>query len=211
MVRQGRTLYVVEPGANRVATVRLDRRGTQGEIVRLVTVPGGESPTTAALYRRGVYVVDARFQSMTGPYQVTRLPLTCHRIKTTGVGQGAEPRPGDPPDLVRTEAKIRSGLLRGSTEAAFTITGATPTGISFAGELTFFTQRGTLTLDLEGALDLSTGEFTSSGPVRSGTGRFAGAVGTISLDGLQDLTDPAGSFTETVTGEVCADFGRHHD
>ncbi len=210
LVRQGRNLYVVEQGAARVATVRLNPLGTTGEIVRLVTVPGGETPTTTALYRRGLYVVDARFDSMTGPYQVTRIPLTCHRIRTTGVGQGAEPRPGDPPELVRTEAEIRSGLLRGTTEAAFTVTGPTPTGIAFDGELTFSTRRGTLTLDLAGTLDLTTGEFASSGPVRSGTGRFAGAVGTISLDGVQDLTDPAGSFTETVTGEVCADPGRPH-
>jgi sugar lactone lactonase YvrE len=210
LVRQGRNLYVVEPGANRVATVRLDRRGTSGEIKRLVTVPGGETPTTAALYRRGVYVVDARFQSMTGPYQVTRLPLACRRIHTTGTGQGAEPLPNDPPDLVRTEATIHSGLLRGTTEAAFSITGGTATTISFEGELTFTTRRrGTLTLELAGTLDLATGEFASVGPVVSGTGQFAGAVGTISLDGVQDLADLAGSFTEIVTGEVCFDRGGH--
>ncbi|MFW2334621.1 SMP-30/gluconolactonase/LRE family protein [Ilumatobacter sp.] len=207
LVRQGRKLYVVEPGAARVATVRLDRRGTSGEIQRLVTVPGAETPTTAALFGRGVYVVDARFTSMTGPYQVTRLPLACRRVDTTGRGQGAASLPGDPPDLVRTEATIDSGLLRGTTEAAFTITGGTPTGFAFAGELTFTTRRGTLTLDLAGTLDVSTGEFASSGPVRSGTDRFDGAVGTITLDGVQDLADPAGSFTEQVTGEVCFDRG----
>ncbi|MEL7156434.1 MAG: hypothetical protein AAFN30_07535 [Actinomycetota bacterium] len=205
MIRQGRTLYVVEPGEARVATVRLDRRGTSGSIQRLVTVPNAESPTTAALYRRGLYVVDARFFSGTGPYRVTRIPLTCHRIRTTGVGQGAAPRPDDPPDLVRTEAEIRSGLLKGTTEAAFTVTGPTPTGIAFEGELVFDARQGTLTLDLAGTLDLTTGAFESSGPVVSGSEGFTGAVGTIQLDGTQDLTDPAGSFTEKVTGEVCAD------
>jgi hypothetical protein len=108
---------------------------------------------------------------------------------------------------VRTEATIDSGLLRGTTEAAFTITGPTPNGFAFAGELTFTTRRGTLTLDLAGTLDVSNGEFTSTGPVRSGTDRFAGAAGTIMLDGVQDLADPAGSFTELVTGEVCFDRG----
>ncbi|MGI9594879.1 MAG: hypothetical protein ACR2QK_01890, partial [Acidimicrobiales bacterium] len=92
--------------------------------------------------------------------------------------------------------------------AAFSITGATATGITFGGELTFTTRQGTLTLDLTGSLDLSTGEFASTGPVRSGTGRFDGAVGSISLDGLQDLADPAGGFTEHVVGEVCVDPGR---
>lgn len=207
MVRQGRKLYVVEPGATQVATVRLDRRGTSGEIVRLVTVPGAETPTTAALFGRGVYVVDARFESMTGPYRVTRLPLTCRRVDTTGSGQGVAPLPGDAPGTVRTEATIDSGLLRGTTDAVFAITGQTPTGIAFDGELTFSTRRGTLTLDLGGTLDVTTGAFESSGPVRSGTERFTGAVGTITLDGVQDLADPAGSFTEQVTGEVCFDRG----
>jgi hypothetical protein len=200
-------MYVVEPGATRVATVRLNRRGTAGEIKRLVTVPGAETPTTAALFGRGVYVVDARFTSMTGPYRVTRLPLACRRVDTTGSGQGVAPLPDDPAGLVRTEATIDRGLLRGTTEAAFAITGETPTGIAFDGELTFTTRRGTLTLDLAGTLDVSTGEFASSGPVRSGTERFAGAVGTVALDGVQDLTDPVGSFTERVTGEVCFDRG----
>ncbi|MDH3681997.1 MAG: hypothetical protein OEV40_18830 [Acidimicrobiia bacterium] len=210
LLRQGRTLFVVEPGAARVATVRLDARGDAGEIVRLVTVPGAESPTTAALFGRGLYVVDARFFTMTGPYVVTRIPLTCFRIDTTGVGQGAEPLPDDPPERIRTTAEIRSGLLRGTTAASFTPTGVTDTGITFAGELTFTTRRGTLTVDQAGTFDLSTGAFATSGPVTSGTGGFEGAAGTVAFDGVQDLTDPAGSFTETVTGEVCADLGRRH-
>ncbi|MGI9596865.1 MAG: SMP-30/gluconolactonase/LRE family protein, partial [Acidimicrobiales bacterium] len=83
LLRRGRDLHVVEPGAGLVATIRLDRKGTSGEVVRLVTVPGGESPTTAAFYRRGIYVVDARFFSMSGPYRVTRLPQTCYPVRST--------------------------------------------------------------------------------------------------------------------------------
>ena len=74
LVLDGRDLHVVENGANQVTTVRLDPDGRTGSITDEVTVPGGETPTTAALFRRGIYVVDARFASGTGPYQVTRLP-----------------------------------------------------------------------------------------------------------------------------------------
>lgn len=207
MIRDGRNLYVVEPGASGVTTVRLNRRGTSGQVKRTITVPGAESPTTAALFQRGLYVVDAKFFSMTGPYQVTRIPLTCQRIRATGVGQASPPQPNDPPELARTEAEIRGGLLKGTTDAAFTVTGPTPTGIAYEGELTFSARRGTLTLDLTGTLDLSTGAFTTSGPVSAGTEGFVSAVGTISIDGHQDLSDPAGSFTETIDGEVCTDLG----
>ena len=42
--------------------------------------------------------------------------------------------------------------MQGTTEAVFQVTGGTPTGIAFAGDITFTTNRATLTVDLEGAL-----------------------------------------------------------
>ena len=52
-------------------------------------------------------------------------------IDATGTGSGAPAEPGDPPNLVRTQAQLAdAGLLQGTTAAAFTITGATDTGIS---------------------------------------------------------------------------------
>jgi hypothetical protein len=133
---------------------------------------------------------------------------SCHQINATGAGQGAAPRPGDPPGLIRTIAQIRGGgLLQGTTEAAFQVTGATPTGIAFAGDITFTTNRGTLSVDLDGTLDLTTGEFLASGDVGGATGKLDGATGALTLAGVQNLQDPAGSFTETVSGAVCLDLG----
>lgn len=134
---------------------------------------------------------------------------SCHRINAKGVGQGAPPEPGDPANLIRTVAQIRGGgLLQGTTAAAFTVTGATPTGITFDGDLTFTTNRGTLTVQLvDGTLDLATGAFVASGDVVDATGKLDGATGTLTFEGVQDLQDPAGSFTETVVGEVCVDLG----
>jgi hypothetical protein len=97
--------------------------------------------------------------------------------------------------------------VQGTTEAAFQVTGPTPTGIAFAGDITFTTNRSTLTLDLDGTLDLATGEFAASGDVREATGKLDGATGTLTLAGVQNLLDPAGSFTEKVSGEICADLG----
>ena len=134
--------------------------------------------------------------------------VSCHQINATGAGQGAAPRAGDPPGLIRTVAQIRGGgLLQGTTEAAFQVTGVTPTGIAFAGDITFTTNRGTLTVDLDGTLDLSTGDFQASGDVSGATGKLDGATGTLTLAGVQNLLDPAGSFVETLSGEVYVDLG----
>jgi hypothetical protein len=134
--------------------------------------------------------------------------VSCHQISSTGAGQGAAPQAGDPPGLIRTVAQIRGGgLLQGTTEAAFQVTGPTPTGIAFAGVITFTTNRGTLSVDLDGTLDLTTGEFRSAGEVNGATGKLDGATGTLTLAGVQNLQDPAGSFLETLSGEVCVDLG----
>ena len=134
--------------------------------------------------------------------------VSCHPIDANGVGRGGAAQAGDPPGLIRTVAQIRGGgLLQGTTEAAFQVSDVTPTGIAFAGDITFTTNRATLTIDLEGTLDLSTGEFSATGDVSGATGKLDGATGTLTLAGTQDLLDPAGSFTETVSGEVCVDLG----
>ena len=133
--------------------------------------------------------------------------VSCHQINATGSGSGAAPQGGDPPGLIRTLAQIRGGgLLQGSTEAAFQVTSPTPTGIAFAGDITFTTNRATLTVELDGTLDLATGDFQASGDVSEATGKLDGATGAITLTGVQNLLDPAGGFTETVSGEICVDL-----
>jgi hypothetical protein len=133
---------------------------------------------------------------------------SCHLINAKGAGQAAPSQAGDPPGLIRTVAQIRGGgLLQGTTEAAFQVTGSTPTGIAFAGDITFTSNRATLTVDLDGTLDLTTGEFGASGRVSESTGKLEGATGTLTLPGVQNLLDPAGSFTETVSGDICVDLG----
>ncbi len=131
----------------------------------------------------------------------------CHEIHGKGTGHVAPAQDGDPAGRTRTVAQIHGGgLLHGSTAAVFDTTAETSTGITFEGPLTFTTNRATLTVDLEGTLDVTTGEFEASGDVSGATGKLRGAEGTLTLAGVQDLSDPAGSFTETVTGEICVDL-----
>lgn len=207
--RDGRKLYIAN-GGNVITELRLNRRGTVGRYQRTLVAQGAEITTTIAIFADGLYLPDARFFSQSDPYRIYRVPLSCRRIHATGEGEGAPPRPGDPPELIRTQARVFDSPLRGTTEAAFTFTDPTPPVATFGGELTFFTRKfGTLTVLWEDATqDLVTGRFHGVTPVIDSTGPLTGAYGTIEFDGILDLEDPAGSFTETLTGEVCSDAFR---
>jgi hypothetical protein len=61
LLREGRTLYVVQNRDNKVAVVELRRRARSGAIVDELTDPELDVPTTIAPFRRFVYAVNARF------------------------------------------------------------------------------------------------------------------------------------------------------
>jgi hypothetical protein len=61
LLRRGRTLYVVQNQANKVAVVDLDRRLRSGEIEDELTDPLLDVPTTIAPFKRFLYAVNARF------------------------------------------------------------------------------------------------------------------------------------------------------
>lgn len=207
--RQGRRLYIAN-GGNEITELRLNHQGTIGRFQRTLVAQGAEITTTIAIFQDGLYLPDARFFTQSDPYRIYRVPLSCRKIRTAGAGEGAPPRPGDPPNLVRTQARIFSGPLQGTTEAAFTVTDPTPPVITFGGELTFTTRRlGTLTVLWEDApQDLITGRFEAVTPVIDSTGPLTGAFGEIEFEGVLDVDDPAGSFTERLTGEICSDAFR---
>ena len=123
--------------------------------------------------------------------------VSCHKINAKGVGQ----------DLGggMTEARIvGGGLLQGTTQGSFVITGGAPPVFGIAGTATFTTQQATLTVALSGTFDVGTGAFVSTGPVMSATGKLAGATGTLTIDGTEDLS--TGRFTEEVSGLICVDL-----
>jgi hypothetical protein len=72
----GRKLYVVQNFLNRVAVVRLRGSLTQGRVVRHITDPDLDIPTTIARKGPRLYVVNARFTTPPTPdteYQVVQL------------------------------------------------------------------------------------------------------------------------------------------
>ncbi|MEU4288092.1 superoxide dismutase [Kribbella sp. NPDC026596] len=74
MLLIGRTLYVVQNFLNQVAVVKLNRTGTKGTLVRTITDPGFDVPTTVAAFGRRLYLPNARFSTpptATTPYWVT--------------------------------------------------------------------------------------------------------------------------------------------
>ena len=121
----------------------------------------------------------------------------CHNIDASGVGQ----------DLGggHTVAQISNGgLLQGSTEAQFAITGVSGTVASFAGTITFTVNRATLTANVAGTLDIATGVFSAATSSVSGTGKLAGATGNLVFNGVENLA--TGAFTEVVGGSICLDL-----
>lgn len=124
---------------------------------------------------------------------------SCREIDADGVGQNN----GD----FTTDAVITGeSLLRGTTHTVFSPTGFDGTRVSFTGLVTFTTKKGTLDVVLLGSVDVTTGAFKAVGTDMEGTGKLAGADGTITLEGVEDLA--TGRFTETVTGELCFDRGK---
>jgi hypothetical protein len=61
LLLHGRTLYVVQNQANRVAVVRLKHGLREGRVKGFLTDPRLDVPTTIAPYKRFVYAVNARF------------------------------------------------------------------------------------------------------------------------------------------------------
>jgi sugar lactone lactonase YvrE len=73
----GRTLYVVQNSDNRVAVFLLAPNRRSGKLVKTITHPQLDVPTTAAKHGKRLYVVNARFgttPTSSTPYWVTRLP-----------------------------------------------------------------------------------------------------------------------------------------
>ena len=73
---EGRTLYVVQNRLNQVAVLKLNRSGTRGTLVRVLTDPDFAVPTTVASFGRSLYLPNARF-GIASPelaeYWVTRI------------------------------------------------------------------------------------------------------------------------------------------
>ncbi|MBW0118982.1 hypothetical protein [Pseudonocardia abyssalis] len=125
---------------------------------------------------------------------------SCHTIDARGTGQQTGP--------TTTVATIRGGgLLTGRTVGDFPDAVPTDGGLLIAGTVTFTGGGATLAVDVEGTLTFTdppgslTFDVTSTD--MAGTGRLAGVDSGVSHLRLAGVGAPDGSFTETVTGEIC--------
>lgn len=75
LVRNGNIVYVVENAAARISAVKVAADGSSGVVDAVYPVTGAETPTTAGIFGKTLYAVDARFGSMAGPYSVFRVDL----------------------------------------------------------------------------------------------------------------------------------------
>ncbi|PFG41195.1 sugar lactone lactonase YvrE [Georgenia soli] len=76
LLRQDRTLYVVQNTANQVAVLRLDEEGERARLRKVLKDENFDAPTTAAIYRDSLYLPSARFgtpQPTRATYWVTRV------------------------------------------------------------------------------------------------------------------------------------------
>jgi hypothetical protein len=117
----------------------------------------------------------------------------CAQVHAVGVGQ----------DLGggNTIATIsHGGRLNSTTSGQFAISGAPPV-FTITGTVVFTAKHGTLTANVAGTFDVTSGAFNASGPVSAGTGNLAGTTGTLTFAGVENLA--TGAFTETIIGTLC--------
>jgi sugar lactone lactonase YvrE len=76
LLLKGRTLFVVQNQLNLVAVVKLTRSGRDGDVVKRISDPDFDVPSTIADSKHRLYVVNARFGITPGPetpYNVVRV------------------------------------------------------------------------------------------------------------------------------------------
>lgn len=76
LLAKGRTVLVVQNTLNRIAVVRLSRDLRSGRVVRTITDPDFDVPTTITFARHALWAVNARFSTPptpTTPYDVVRV------------------------------------------------------------------------------------------------------------------------------------------
>ena len=61
------TLYVVQNQLNRIAVVRLSHNLTTGKVLKFLTDPDLDVPTTLARHGKRLYAVNARFSTPPSP------------------------------------------------------------------------------------------------------------------------------------------------
>ncbi len=92
LLREGRTMYVVQNRLNQIAVLRLDKRGTSAELADTITSANFDVPTTVARWGDRLYLPNARFTTPPTPdttYTVVQVPIS----RAGGPGPGGPAGP----------------------------------------------------------------------------------------------------------------------
>ena len=132
---------------------------------------------------------------------------SCHKINASGAGVSLS-GPNDNPVVTASQTR-GGGLLQGTASGELLVTSfETFPDLPFTGPLTFTTNRATVTFTVTGVVSIGSepdgsSAYWNDGTVTGSTGKLAGATGHIAVVGVQA---PDGSFTQTMTGEICVDL-----
>jgi len=136
---------------------------------------------------------------------VSATPKVCLPVYLTVTGGSELPDPD--PNLINTVSDVRlAGYTVATTKAGFTPGGAVGASLAFSGPIVFTptSSASTLTANVQGDVNLTTGKFQATSTSVTGTGALIGISGTLIFRGTQDLADPPRSSTEAITGTLCS-------
>ena len=128
-------------------------------------------------------------------------PKVCLPVSLTAAGRDAIPDPD--PVLINTVSDVfLAGYKVATTKAGFTPGGVVGDSLAFAGPIVFTPtfSTSTLTANVQGDVNLTTGKFQATSTSVTGTGALNGISGSLTFLGTQ----MSGSFTETITGSLCS-------
>jgi hypothetical protein len=134
---------------------------------------------------------------------ITSVPSICLPVYLTATGQDLGPDTEG--HLMTTSTVLLAGHPVATTKATFTPSGS-PTGdaLAFTGPIvfTFGSQPSTLTANVQGSVNLSTGVFQATSITVTGVGLLSGVSGSLVFRGTENLA--TGAFTETIRGTLCS-------
>jgi hypothetical protein len=113
------------------------------------------------------------------------------------------------PDGSTSATIYRGSHDLGTTTGKFALGDTVDDVTAFTGTIVFTSANGTLTAaDVEGTLDLVSGEFGARSSTVTGTDGYADVTGTLRVWGSQDLTD--GTFSEHLLAKLCVPKNKQH-
>jgi hypothetical protein len=126
----------------------------------------------------------------------------CVPVRAVGVGQ--DNGVNDQGQLTTTGTVLVGGVEVATSQATFTPGTQSATVLPFSGPIVLSSEidASTLTAEVDGSVDLSTGKFTARSTSLTGAGALSGVSGHLRFTGRENLG--TGAFRENISGRLCA-------